>query len=416
MNFNTGKDELVARYRIGAEQAFEQADFLNNPDIVILQAFAIYLGVLQHTGETRSAWILAGVLVRAAVSMKLHRDGSNSANITSFEVEMQRRLWWQICFLDSLSENMRVSEYKISGGMFDTKTPANTDDTNIDPGMSQSPVVAESWTDMTVSLIRCEVWKLSRRLQSDPAASCALPPDLDNRLKLFQQSEARIEDTYLKHLNPNQPLHSLATMTRLFLTKVDLTLHTKEHSARAAERQPADSSRSNKLFMSSLSIIERTYALQNEPGWSGWRWQIQGRPPPWHALRVVLGQLCIRIWEPICERAWSSAKRSLDSLPEAARRDPRYQPLLVLASSAESRNRADELHHHDPSGVSMNAQADPTYLMALDLSAPLAQVGISETVSTSTPPQKPFLGMVDDPQKSNAVKPRNDRLAVLGRD
>jgi Fungal specific transcription factor domain len=409
VNFNTDKDQLVARYRLGTEQALEQADFLNNPDIIVLQALTIYLGVLQHTGETRSAWFLAGALVRVAVSMKLHRDGSHFANITPFEIEMRRRLWWQICFIDSRSEDVQVSEYKLSEGMFDTEIPANTDDANLDPGMSNAPVVAERWTDMTVFLIRCEVWKLSRRLQSVTAASYALPPDIDERLEQFHQSQARIEDTYLKHLNPNQPLHSfVATIARLFLTKVDLILHTKQDSARATEPQPADTSQCNKVFMSSLSIIEYTYALQNEPSWSGWNWQIQGWQPPWHALRVVLGQLCTRRWGPICERAWSSAKRSFDSLPEAARRDPRYQQLLVLASAVQ-RNRADELHHQT-SGASTNTHVDLTSATALTLSAPLAQVGISGTVSTWTP-QEPFLVMADDSNNSafsDALNPEMD--------
>jgi len=394
VNFNTDKDQLVARYRLGSEQALEQADFLNNPDIIVLQALTIYLGVLQHTGETRSAWFLAGVLVRVAVSIKLHRDSSHFANITPFEIEMRRRLWWQICFIDSQSEDVQVSEYKLSEGMFDTEIPANTDDANLDPGMSNRPVVAERWTDMTVFLIRCEVWKLSRRLQSVTAANYALPSDIDEKLELFQQSQARIEDTYLKHLSPNQPLHSfVATIARLFLTKVDLILHTKQHSAGATEPQPADTSQSDKVFMSSLSIIEYTYALQNEPGWSGWSWQIQGRQPPWHALRVVLGQLCTRHWEPICERAWSSAKGSFDSLPEAARRDPRHQQLLVLASAVQ-RNRADELHHQT-SVVSADAHVDLTSGATLTLSAPLAEVDISGTVSTWTP-QEPLLVMADD--------------------
>jgi hypothetical protein len=394
VNFNTDKNQLVARYRLGTEQALEQADFLNNPDIIVLQALTIYLGVLQHTGETRSAWFLAGVLVRVTVSMKLHRDGLHFANITPFEIQVRRRLWWQICFIDSRSEDVQASEYKLSEGMFDTEIPANTNDANLDPGMSKPPVVAERWTDMTIFLIHCEVWKLSRRLQSATAASYALPPNTDGRLELFQQSQARIEDTYLKHLNPDQPLHSfVATITRLFLTKVDLILHTKQHSARATEPQPADISQSDKVFMSSLSIIEYIYALQNEPGWSGWSWQIQGRQPPWHALRVVLGQLCTRRWEPICERAWPPAKRSFDSLPEAARRDPRYQQLLVLASAVQ-RNRADELHHQT-SRVSTNAHVDLTSATALTLSAPFAQVGISGTVSTWTP-QEPFLVMADE--------------------
>ena len=394
VNFNTNKDQLVARYRLGTEQALEQADFLNNPDIIVLQALTIYLGVLQHTGEARSAWFLAGVLVRVAVSMKLHHDGSRFANITPFEIEMRRRLWWQICFIDSRSEDVHLSEYKLSEGMFDTKTPTNTDDANLDSGMSKPPAVAERWTDMTVFLIRCEVWKLSRRLQSVTAARYTLPSDIDERLELFQQSQARIEDIYLKHLNPNQPLHSfVATIARLFLIKVDLILHTKQHSARATEPQPADTSQSDKVFTSALSIIEYTYALQNEPGWSGWSWQIQGRQPPWHALRVVLGQLCTHRWGSICERAWSSAKKSFDSLPEVAQRDPRYQQLLVMASVVQ-RNRVDE-PHRQTSGASTNAHINLTSATALTSPAPLAQVGISGTVSTWTP-QEPSLVMVDD--------------------
>jgi len=316
VNFSTDKDQLVARYRLGTAQALEQADFLNHPDMTVLQALAIYLSVLQHTGETRSAWFLAGAVVRVTVFMKLHRDGSHLAEITPFEIEMRRRLWWRMCFIDLRSGDMQVSDFKLSEGMFDTKMPANTDDAHLDPSMSQPPVVAERWTDMTVFLIRCEVWKPSRRLQF------VSPPD--QRLELFQQSRARIEDTYLQHLNPNQPLHSLvATMARLFLAKVDLILHTPQHSA-------ADPSQSDQVFMSSLLIIEYIDALQDEPRWSGWTWQLEGQQPPWHALRVVLGQLCTRRGGPICQRAWSSAKRSFDGLAETARRDPRYQQLSVL--------------------------------------------------------------------------------------
>ena len=389
MNFNTDKDQLVARYRLGTEQALKQANFLNDPNITVLQALTIYLGILQHTGEAKSAWFLAGALVRVSVSMKLHRDGSHFTNITPFEVEIRRRLWWQICVIDSRSEDVQVPEYTVSEANFDTEMPANTDDANLDPANSDPPIVAERWTDMTIFLIRCEVWKLARRLQSFTAASPALPPDIDERLELFQQSQARIENTYLKHLNPNQSLHSfVATNARLFLTKVDLILHTKQHSSKATGAQRADTSLSDKIFTSSLSIIEYTYTLQNEPGWSGWSWQIQGREPPWHALRVVLGHLCTRRWGPFCERAWLSVKRSFDSLAEATQRDPRYQQLLV------QRNRADELYH-ETSKASTNADVDLASATALTLSAPLAQVGSSGTVSNWTP-QERFLVTPDD--------------------
>ena len=389
MNFQTDKNKLIARYRLGTERALEQADFLSNPNIVAIQALTIYLTLLQYSGETKSAWLLAGVLIRVAVSVKLHRDGSHSANNNSFEIEMRRRLWWQICFIDSRSDDTQVSDYKVSEEMFDTKTPANNDDANMGSEMSTPPAVAEKWTDVTVSLIQCEIWKLSRRLQSIKAASHTLAPDIAERLKLFQQSQTKIEETYLQLLNPNQPLHSfVATSTRLFLTKISLILHTKQSSAKAAESQSADTSQNDTVFLSSLSIIEYTYALQNEPGWNGWRWQIQGRQPPWRALGVVLAHLCKRPWEQICERAWSSAKKTLDSLPEASRTDPRYQQLLALSSTVQ-RNLADELHYKNP-GISADSDADAKSATAFTLSAPLAQFGISETDSNRTP-QAPSL-------------------------
>ena len=65
-----------------------------------------------------------------------------------------------------------------------------------------------------------------------------------------------------------------------------------------------------------------------------------------------------------------------------------------MLASAVQRNRADELHNQT-SGASTNTHVDLTSATALTLSAPLAQVGISGTVSTWTP-QEPFLVMADD--------------------
>lgn len=94
-----------------------------------------------------------------------------------------------------------------------------------------------------------------------------------------------------------------------------------------------------------------------------------------------------------------AAGGSIDILPEAARRDPRYQQLLGLTSAAQ-RNRSNELHHQ-PSGASKNAHIDLTYTTALTPSAPLAKIGISETVSTRTP-REPYLFLAGD-FNSNAL-------------
>jgi hypothetical protein len=377
VNFGTEKGQLLARYRLGTEQALAQADFLNTHDMTVIQAFTIYLVVLQHTGESRSGWFLAGVLVRVAVSMKLHRDGSQFENTSSFEMELRRRLWWQICLVDSRSEDVYVSQFQISEGMFDTAIPMNIDDANLNQGRGSSPMIEERWTDMTVCIIRCEVWKLSRRLQSARSSHFS-SLDINQAREIFRQTQSRIEDKYFKHLNPNIPLHSfVTTMTRLFLTKVGLILNSNKHSNEPSESKLNISSLIDKVFMPSLYIVEYSYALLNEPSWSGWVWQIQGRQPPWHALYVVFTKLNSCIWEPIHERAWSSAKRTLNGLNEADQRNPPYQQLIALASSVQ-RNQAKRLAQD--SEVVFNTQTDllPT---TLDLSAPFARVDINENTS-----------------------------------
>jgi len=56
-------------------------------------------------------------------------------------------------------------------------------------------------------------------------AARSVIPDINEKVALFQQTEARIEATYLNRLNRDRPLHNLvATITRLFLTKLDLIL------------------------------------------------------------------------------------------------------------------------------------------------------------------------------------------------
>lgn len=389
MNFNTDKTDLSLRYRLVTEQALEKADFLSHPDVTVIQALAIYLGVLLHTGETRSSWILTGVLIRIAVSMKLHQDGSTTSSITPFDVELRRRLWWQICLIDSRSDDMQVSQFKISEGIFDTKPPINVDDTHIYPGMSTAPVNRKSWTDTTILLIGCEMWRLSRKLQAVPAAILALPSDIDQKIALFKETQARVEDLYLKHVDSTQPLQSLvAANARLFLTKVDFILHAKRNSTRATGISPSEISTSDKEFMMSLSIIEYTSSLQTKPEWRNWKawsWQIQGCQPPWAALRTVFGHLCTRYWDPICERAWTSAKASFDSLPEVLWGEPSYQQLLGLVAVVE-RRRADilQLQHNQTTIISnSNQSVDSAMATSSALSASLAQIGIDGLVSPS---------------------------------
>jgi transcription factor-like protein len=365
----------MAQFRLGTEQALEQADILNHPDITLIQALAIYLSVLQNTGETKLAWFLAGVLVRIAVSMNLHLDGSKLDNISTFEVEMRRRLWWQICLIDSRSEHSQVSTFKMSQHMFDTKLPTNNNDVNLDPSMTHPPVNIEGWTDVTPFLLRCEICMLSHRLQAMGPAIV----NVNERHELFMRTESRLRTTYLSHNDDTHRLQSFfVTSVCFFFTKVKLLLPSQRFDSDGVPPGPEPAS----IFASQMLLVENTFRLQNEAAWKGYRWQLRERHPPWNALRFVLEHLrAEKDWRASSDRALRSVKTSLETVSQAARNDPRYQQLLLLLTMAEK--KAEESRHRGDGSSSADAifPDGPTAEEEANLSVQLAQHRINGEVS-----------------------------------
>lgn len=55
---------------------------------------------MQENTDPCSLWTLLGVAVRIGQGLGLHRDGT-SLGLSPFEIEMRRRLWWNIVVLDA---------------------------------------------------------------------------------------------------------------------------------------------------------------------------------------------------------------------------------------------------------------------------------------------------------------------------
>lgn len=92
LKFGESRDALVKRFRFAVEQGLARASFLISEEILVLQAFITFLVCLRSHEDGRVLWSLSGVVIRSAVSMGLHRDGTNF-NLSPFEVEMRRRCW-----------------------------------------------------------------------------------------------------------------------------------------------------------------------------------------------------------------------------------------------------------------------------------------------------------------------------------
>ncbi|KAJ4393606.1 hypothetical protein N0V93_002819 [Gnomoniopsis smithogilvyi] len=158
-NFGTTKGELSLKYRLGLEHALAKADFLNHPNLTLVQALDIFLALARRHDSPRFVWMMTGLAIRMAQSLGLHRDGSHFPQLTPYEVEIRRRVWWALCFLDVRSSEDQGMDYTIVSGSFDTKFPLNLDDADFHTETRDTPPERQGLTAiLLVAAIEVAEW------------------------------------------------------------------------------------------------------------------------------------------------------------------------------------------------------------------------------------------------------------------
>ena len=354
MNFAAEKKDIVARFRKAVEQALERAELLVTDDLRAVEAFIIYLSILQNNpNESDIAWTLLGLLIRVAVRLQLHQDNDGFDDGTSdFDKERRRRLWWQICLIDGRAASPpRSSQFSISEDMFSTTMPSNINDVDLSPDTNNIYVTECRRTDMTASLIRYKLWRLSRQIRSCIAASA---PDPSRALAMFRRGVLEIKETHMVHLNTGNAIDSLiTTMAELSFARIELILQQRigfslshplnGNADTSSFTEPPNPQTS--MYTLAVTILELTWALNHEPRWRPWRWVLGRSMTPWNALEVTLRYICSTPWKDEYQSAWAVAKKSFDEIADSAKSTPHYISLRMLVertgTAAKSPNRAD---------------------------------------------------------------------------
>lgn len=298
-NFDLSKPQLLARLKLGTEQALASAEFMTTRSFVVAQAFAIYVTILPQLGAMQLAAPMTAILVRMALSLGLHKDpetvkqGLTSSSIA--DIETRRRLWWQVCFLDARVRHADVPMLSISPTTATTKEPTDLDDT---PGGKRK------FSKISLCQVRCELWRLSHDLRN------MSKDDTNSQKQLISDTHTRIAHAYFRNLDESDS--SLRTfahlLTRLFFTNLDYSVQ---------NRQPRSAEQIANVLATAESLMETTIALNSRPQWRTWRWQLQGYAP-WSVMLSTLQLLSRGPWTTQAHRAWSSLQRLVDCLPTGA--------------------------------------------------------------------------------------------------
>lgn len=360
INFGSTKAELNLKYRLGIEHALAKADFLNVPDLVLIQASTIFITLLRRHDSPRFVWMMAGLVIRMALALGIHRDGTNFDHLTPFEIEMRRRVWWVICALDVRASEDQGTEFTITTGSFDTKIPLNINDGDIGPDTKEMPQEREGLTDMSFARVVHKMTEVARQIMAPGLRK----PSLEEQSQLLQEIYRTLEQNYLQYSTESNIVYWVAvTIARLVMAKTTLfiylpVLYGSCHDNLSEELR-------TKLLIAAIEVAEYNHALNAEEACRHWRWMYQTYTH-WHAIVYILIEISRRPWSPLVERAWV-ALHSVWLIPSQSHMGKQMRiwfPLSKLMSKAKKHMQTElERLRSDPETV---AQLESEYrVMAL---------------------------------------------------
>lgn len=338
-----GEQKLVVQEQLrrAVERSLAREHFLSTEEIVVLQALVLFLLSLRRNEHPRVLWSLTGLVVRIATTMGLHRDGSYF-DLSLYDTEVRRRLWWQVCNLDVRLSEDHGSDPGILEHSFDTRIPLNIDDQDFQPDMPESTQDKQGVTDMTFSLIRFEVANTFRRLSYCPPNPVSFKekwPDFSIKEKeeWIEECHRSLEEKYLRHCDMTIPMHwVIGTVARLIMAKMWLLIY--QPFQRLDGGASLSQETRNRLFVTSLESIEYALLLETEVRTVKWGWLFKSYSQ-WHALAFLLSELCHRTKGPTVHRAWLAVDETIVEMQNRVpshRREAVWRPLARLIAKARS--------------------------------------------------------------------------------
>ncbi|CAG8217212.1 unnamed protein product [Penicillium salamii] len=282
--FNQSRARLLSRYQTTIVQALINASWLKTTAMPILQAYTLFLIALRTQLDSHTFWILTGIAIRLAQRMGLHRDGE-SLGLPPFEVQMRRRLFWQLLPLDSYAGQTSGTGISISPSSWDTKQPLNLNDDQIFPGMTEPPCEQRGASEMIFCLSRMELSNFYIRtgVKLKENGDMTQFRDAHDIERLIDEVEDLIETKFLRYCDILNPLHFLTTgIVRSAIDSVRLRARIpllKQQNITDAHRR--------QICALAEKVLDTNNTIFSNPSTQNFRWQMQAFFL-WDALLCIL--------------------------------------------------------------------------------------------------------------------------------
>jgi hypothetical protein len=230
--------------------------------------------------------------------IKLHNE-RESLGYSVFDVRIRRRVWWQLLLIDSRSGQLCGVKSLALPQAFDFPLPANLNDADINPDMTELPMIHTTPTEMIFCLLRYEFGKFlntnGKKLNS-PAFS------LREKDQLIDELENHIESNFVRYCDPGVPLHLLATGgARSGTCKMRLLAH---HPGQYSDKGVSlPQSERDFLFEKSLKMVEYDVLGQSAEAIANFSWHTNAYFQL-DAFVFMMVELRSQKPGPLVDRAW----------------------------------------------------------------------------------------------------------------
>ncbi|KAH7213206.1 hypothetical protein DER44DRAFT_770394 [Fusarium oxysporum] len=309
LQFGSPQSALLVGFRRGVDSALVCSKMMETDDMLILQTFVVYLVILRSVDPTYS-WNMTGLAVRLAQALGMHRDG-RLLNLSPFDAEMRRRLWWGICILDTpASEEYSGSTGVLELSSFDSRPPLNVNDSDLHPDMTDDPAESQDLTDMSFTVARCwasNVWRTmidTRRADPDSEKSFQLMT-LAERQSWVDRKSKEISGRFSGETNSRKSLHLLlSSFTGTIIKNLRfLALNPLEPGSQL------DDDQRKRVLQDAIECMTHSYRLRTDSLVAHWSWLTKGYHE-WHAFAIILSELSNRPLVRDATKAWQVIEQS----------------------------------------------------------------------------------------------------------
>ena len=229
---------------------------------------------------------------------------------------MRRRLWWSICLIDRQGSFDRGSDPIITVRSFNTPLPLNINDEDLIPGSREEPRIVKDFTDMTLGLVCHDLFDTERRLNfvapgdfDKPQGNSKIP--WSQKRDWVIECHKRIDDKYLRHCSTSIPVQRYT----VFIGDIMLAIMWLCTVRPVQKRWDIDSSEvpGPEILHISVEIMEKAMKFSMDESLKPFIW-ISRIWVQWHALAIMIAELCVQVEGPAVERAWSIVNVAYDQV------------------------------------------------------------------------------------------------------